>query len=177
MQRPVTDDTCKSELVAASTCVEDLIWARKLIKELGFEQEIGKLFIDNQSTIKVCTDAGNFDGVKRYAKKSRKLAELVERKKIDIEYVQTSENAADMFTKALGPQRFEKLRSELGVEDITDTVKCRKGIIDTVECQEKVAVKRRNSSTETQVLKTEVDGKSVLTDKRLQVDVNRDTEA
>ncbi|OWZ18731.1 Retrovirus-related Pol Polyprotein from transposon TNT 1-94 [Phytophthora megakarya] len=71
------------------------------MKELGIGQNIASLFIDNQSTIKVCSEAGNFDGVKLYAKKSRKIAELVEKKKIKLEYVPTSENIADMFTKAL----------------------------------------------------------------------------
>ncbi|OWY98424.1 hypothetical protein PHMEG_00030817 [Phytophthora megakarya] len=103
MQKDVTDDTCKSELVAASMCVEELLWFRKLMKELGISQNIASLFVDNQSTYKVCSEAGNFDGVKRYAKKSRKVAELVEKKKIKLEYVPTSENIADMFTKALGP--------------------------------------------------------------------------
>ncbi|KAE8896230.1 hypothetical protein PF003_g19948 [Phytophthora fragariae] len=122
MQRRVTDDTCKSELVAASMCVEDLLWARKLLKELMFDLDITRLLMYNQSTIKVCSDAGNFDGVKRYAKKSRKLAELVEMKKLVIDYTSTSDNIADMFTKALGPQQFEKLRGLLGVEDVVTAV-------------------------------------------------------
>ncbi|KAG6576245.1 Copia-type Polyprotein [Phytophthora cinnamomi] len=77
--------------------------------------------------IKVCSEAGNFEGVKRYAKKSRKIAELVENKKLKEQYVPTSENIADMFTKALGPQQFEKLRRLLGVEDVVDVVDQRVG--------------------------------------------------
>eukprot|EP00644_Phytophthora_capsici_P018632 jgi/Phyca11/512014/fgenesh2_kg.PHYCAscaffold_113_\ len=123
MQSSVTDDTCKSELVAASMCAEDLLWARKMLKELGFKKKTGKLYLDKQSTIKVCTEAGNFDGVKRFAKKSRKLAELVDKDKLEIEYVSTEENVADMFTNALGPQRFEKLRRLLGVADVEGVVK------------------------------------------------------
>eukprot|EP00644_Phytophthora_capsici_P003371 jgi/Phyca11/507920/fgenesh2_kg.PHYCAscaffold_31_\ len=110
MQSSVTDDTCKSELVAASMCAEDLLWARKMLKELGFKKETGKLYLDNQSTIKVCTDAVNFDGVKRFAKKSRKLAELVDKGKLEIEYVSTEET-------------FEKLRRLLGVADVEGVVK------------------------------------------------------
>ncbi|KAJ8566528.1 hypothetical protein ON010_g6593 [Phytophthora cinnamomi] len=118
MQRSVTDDTCKSELVASSMCVEDLLWARKLLEELNFNLDITRLLMDNQSTIKVCSDAGNFDSVKRYAKKSRKLAELVERNKLAIDYTSTADNVADMLTKALGPQQFKKLRGLLGVADV-----------------------------------------------------------
>ncbi|KAK1937870.1 Copia protein [Phytophthora citrophthora] len=118
MQASVTDDTCKSELVAASTCVEDLLWEQKLLKELKLERQAGKMLIDNQSTIKVCMDAGNFDGVRRCEKKSRKIAKLVNQGNVSVEYVPMEDNVADMFTKAMGPQRFEKLRKGLGVRDV-----------------------------------------------------------
>ncbi|KAF4149565.1 putative transposon Ty5-1 protein [Phytophthora infestans] len=78
-----------------------------LVYQLNDSEKVG--------TIKVCTYARNFDGVKRFAKKSRKLSELVERGKLSIEYVSTEDIIADMFTKALGIQRFEKLLEKLGV--------------------------------------------------------------
>ncbi|KAG6623105.1 uncharacterized protein IUM83_12187 [Phytophthora cinnamomi] len=108
-------------------CIEDLLWAKKLLKELRLWQQKPVLQIDNQSTIKVCSEAGNFEGVKRYAKKSRKIAELVEKKNLKVQYVPTSENIADMFTKALGPEQFEKLRRLLGVEDVVAVVDRRVG--------------------------------------------------
>ncbi|KAE8981143.1 hypothetical protein PR001_g24083, partial [Phytophthora rubi] len=117
-QNAVTDGTCKSELVAASTCVENLLWAKELLKEIGMTVEVPKLCIDNQSALKVCQTVGNYEGVKRYAKLGHKIAELVEAKELTLEYVPTSENIADMFTKALGPQRFALLRELLGVEDV-----------------------------------------------------------
>lgn len=121
-QKAVIDDTCKSELVAARTCVEDLVWACKLLKELKLDPAMGQLFMDNQSMLKVGSDVGNFDGVKRYAKKSRKLAEFVEQKKITMHYMPSADNVADMFTKALGPQQFVKLREMLGVEDMVAAI-------------------------------------------------------
>ncbi|KAE9298600.1 hypothetical protein PF001_g15852 [Phytophthora fragariae] len=118
-QNAVTDGTWKSELVAASTCVENLLWAKELLEEIGMTVEVPKLFIDNQSALKVCQTVGNYEGVKRYAKLGHKIAELVEAKELTLEYVPTSENIADMFTKALGPQRFALLRELVGVEDVT----------------------------------------------------------
>ncbi|KAE8909582.1 hypothetical protein PF005_g14078 [Phytophthora fragariae] len=104
-------------------CVSKIcLWANKLLKGLGLDQQTPVLHIDNQSTIKVCSEAGNFDGVKRLAKKSRKIAEHVEAKKLKVKYVPTSDNIADMFTKALGPQQFEKLRRLLKVEDMVAAV-------------------------------------------------------
>ncbi|KAE9285443.1 hypothetical protein PR003_g26582 [Phytophthora rubi] len=105
-QNAVTDGTCKSELVAASTCVENLLLAKELLEEIGMTVEVPKLFIDNQSALKVCQTVGNYEGVTRYAKLGHKIEELVEAKELTLEYVPSSENIADMFTKALGPQRF-----------------------------------------------------------------------
>jgi hypothetical protein len=117
-QKAVTDDTCKSELLAASMCVEQFVWSRQLINELQLNQLPGELRMDNQSTITICTSVDNYDGAIRYAKKSNKIAEMVECGDFTIKYVPTEDNIADMFTKALGPQRFEKLRDQLGVRNV-----------------------------------------------------------
>ena len=73
--------------------------------------------MDNQSTVTICANVSNYDGAIRYAKKSNKIAEVVEKEKFAITYVPTEDNVADIFTKAPGPQRFEKLRNILGVEN------------------------------------------------------------
>ena len=117
-QKAVTDDTCKSELLAASMCVEQYVWARKLINELKISQLLGDLRMDNQSTLTICLSVGNYDGAIRYAKKSNKIVEMVKCEEFTINYVPTEDNIADMFTKALGPQRFEKLRERLGVKNV-----------------------------------------------------------
>jgi len=59
-QNAVTDGTCKSELVAASTCVENLLWAKELLEEIGMEVDVPKLFLDNQSALNVCKTVENY---------------------------------------------------------------------------------------------------------------------
>ena len=56
----------------------------------------------------------------RYAtqRKETKIAEMVECGEFTIKYVPTEDNIAVMVTKALGPQRFDKLRERLGVRNI-----------------------------------------------------------
>ncbi|KAG3083487.1 hypothetical protein PI125_g19742 [Phytophthora idaei] len=56
--------------------------------------------------------------MKRFAKTSRKIAELVEKKNIQVQYVFTGGDVADIFTKALGHIRFQSLRQVLNVEDV-----------------------------------------------------------
>jgi hypothetical protein len=118
-QSKVTTDTCSSELIAASMCVEDLMWARKLLKEIrGENPPFATLYMDNQSTLTVVKEPGNYQRMKRFAKTSRKIAEFVDKQKIAVRYVSSEENTADIFTKALGPRRFQGLRQKLNIEDV-----------------------------------------------------------
>ncbi|OWZ01166.1 Gag Polyprotein, partial [Phytophthora megakarya] len=114
-QKTVTDDTCKSELVAASACVESLLWVHELLKEVGMEMGTPELRLDNQSTLKVCDNVGNYEGVKRYAKLSHKIAELVEGNKLTLDYVPTTENIADM-------DCYQYLNKKAKVQDEQSTV-------------------------------------------------------
>jgi len=118
-QSKVTTDTCSSELIAASMCVEDLMWARKLLKEIrGENPPCSTLYMDNQSTLTVVKEPGNYQRMKRFAKTSRKIAAFVDKQKIAVQYVSSEENTADIFTKALGPLRFQGLRQKRNVEDV-----------------------------------------------------------
>ena len=74
------------------------------MKQLG-----GELRVDNQSTLAICSNVGKYSGAIRYVEKSNKIAEMVKNQKFTIKYVPTEDNVADIFTKALGPHRFEKL--------------------------------------------------------------------
>ncbi|OWZ10429.1 hypothetical protein PHMEG_00016726 [Phytophthora megakarya] len=110
-------------MIVASTCVEDLMWARKLIKEMtGRSQPCSTLHADNQSTITVVSEHGNCKRMKSFAKHSRKIVELVEKQKLTVQYVPSAENIADIFMKTLGPQRFQGLRKLLNVEDVSAAV-------------------------------------------------------
>ena len=67
----------------------------------------GQLFVDNTSTVTIRTNVSNYDGAMRYAKKSNKIAELVEKEKFAIKDVPTEDNVVDILTKELGTQTFE----------------------------------------------------------------------
>ena len=74
--------------------------------------------MDNHNTITIFSTVGNYVGATRYAKKSSKIAEMVEKKVSMIKFATTEDNVTDIFTKTLGPQIFEKLRQQLVVTSI-----------------------------------------------------------
>ncbi|KAE9029193.1 Retrovirus-related Pol polyprotein from transposon TNT 1-94 [Phytophthora rubi] len=117
-QDNVTTHTCSSELFAVYACAEVVLWAQDLLKELGVKQTIETtLFCDNQSTLKAIEINGNSDRLRNYAKVIRYVADHVDAGKLQLLYVPTTDNLADIFTKALEPTRFKELRDGLSVEN------------------------------------------------------------
>ncbi|ETI55870.1 hypothetical protein F443_01500 [Phytophthora nicotianae P1569] len=61
----------------------------------------------------------NNQTMKKITKKTRKIVEIVKKEKLEVQYASSEGNIADIFTKALGPTRFQGLRKALNVEDVT----------------------------------------------------------
>ncbi|POM77640.1 putative transposable element [Phytophthora palmivora] len=120
-QGSVADDTCAAELISAHKCTKEIKWVQKLLRDIKMPQQTdATLFCDNQSTIHEVKNNGNSQNQKHLAKKTRSIAEWVERGNLKLEYVPSSENIADIFTKALGPAVFERLRDELNLENVNE---------------------------------------------------------
>ena len=74
-----------------------------------------RLFEDNQSLIAVvCNiDGGKYEARKHIAVRVMWLREVVATKVIEVEYVDTAEQTADVLTKALPVKEFEKHRNAM----------------------------------------------------------------
>jgi hypothetical protein len=121
-QHRVTEDTCSSELVTCCEWSKMVVWARELLLELGYgKKELQvPVYCDNQSTIAVVENNGNTSRVRHMAKHARFINEYIQAKELDVLYVPSADNLADVFTKALGPAEFERQRSRLNIEDVTE---------------------------------------------------------
>ncbi|OWZ07986.1 Copia-type pol Polyprotein [Phytophthora megakarya] len=71
-QRRVTQDTFGLRLVACCECTKMTMWARELMLELGFGDQLQHvpLNCDNQSTIAVVACNGNTSSVRHIAKQA-----------------------------------------------------------------------------------------------------------
>ncbi|KAG3093847.1 hypothetical protein PI124_g8802 [Phytophthora idaei] len=78
------------------------------------------LHCDNQSAIAVVACNGNTSRVRRMAKHARFINECTQRNELEMVYVPTADNIADVFTKALGPAEFERQRAHLNMEDVSE---------------------------------------------------------
>ncbi|TYK18672.1 Retrovirus-related Pol polyprotein from transposon TNT 1-94 [Cucumis melo var. makuwa] len=112
----VTLSTCEAEYVAAASCVCHAVWLRNLLKTVGILQEDPTVIhIDNKSTIALAKNPVFHDRSKHIDTRFHFIRDCISRKEVQVEYVKTEDQIADIFTKPLKVNVFNNLRTLLGV--------------------------------------------------------------
>jgi len=97
-----------------ATC--QVIWHQNLLEGLGYPQEeLTILYSNNQSAITLSRDTQFHARSKHFDVQNHFVHEKVENGVIDIIYVPTDNNIADIFTKALLKPKHQKFRENLGM--------------------------------------------------------------
>lgn len=102
--------------MAAYEAVKECIWLRALLTAIGFlDPGPTKLLCDNNAAINLSEDPLLHARVKHVDIKYHFVRERVQSKEINIKYINTNDNVADLFTKALDHKKFTRLRNCLGL--------------------------------------------------------------
>ena len=102
--------------MALSDCSRQAVWIQALLGELGYKIPTVPICADNQGSIFIRSNPVQERRSKHIDICYHYIRELVEQGKVDIYFVEGEENPADLFTKNLGIIKFEKFRSQLGLE-------------------------------------------------------------
>lgn len=115
-QQTVALSSTEAEYMAMASCVQDSIWLKQFVCELdkNFDGPV-KLFCDNQSAISLAKCDGFRQRTKHIDIRHHYLREKVEDSTVVIEYVPTSEMAADNLTKAVPKAKHEFCSKEMGL--------------------------------------------------------------
>eukprot|EP00253_Pinus_taeda_P029385 PITA_29385 len=114
-----TDSTTESEYVAAAKATKEIVWLRKILEDLHVKQvHSTPLMIDNTSAIKLAKNPNLHDRMKHINTKYHLIQHHVDAKTIHIYHCSTNAQIADIFTKALGREKFERFRTMLGLTNI-----------------------------------------------------------
>jgi hypothetical protein len=101
--------------LCATTC--EAVWLRRLLQDVGEERkEPTMIRCDNQSSINIAKNLIFHARTKHVEAQYYFVREKLQSNEITLVYCNTSENAADIFTKPLGKIKFELFREMLGVE-------------------------------------------------------------
>ena len=102
MLETVTHSSCESEYLALSVAGNEAIYLSQMQKELGIAGEGGVLLLrDNESSMKLAENPAFHKRSKHVEIKYHSIRERVAKKKIELKFVRSEEQAADMFSKAV----------------------------------------------------------------------------
>ena len=115
-QQTVASSTVEAEYIATAEAAREGIWLRNLLKELGFKQ-VGPttLHVDNQGAMRLATNPSTHQRTKHIDIKHHLIRELIEGGTIELRYVATGKQQADMLTKALPGPRHSSNSGQLRV--------------------------------------------------------------
>ncbi|GAA0147369.1 transmembrane signal receptor [Lithospermum erythrorhizon] len=117
----VTLSTTEAEFVAATVCACQAIWMKRILNEL-VKQEDSCIVIrcDHSSSIKLSKNHVIHERCKHIDVRFHFLRNLVKEGTILLTYCSSTNQIADVMTKALKIKAFVKLRTELGMVSIED---------------------------------------------------------
>ena len=108
----------EAEYHGAAMVASKISWLRKLLHSLGCDvlQPV-TLFCDNMSSIQLANNPVFHARTKHIEVHYHYIREKVLAQEIDLVYVGTHEQVADIFKKSLGAEKLQKFRDMLGVQD------------------------------------------------------------
>ncbi|HEY5744748.1 MAG TPA: reverse transcriptase domain-containing protein [Chryseolinea sp.] len=116
LQRTVTLSSTEAEYAALTEAAREANWLQQLLTELGFSFPALKpmlIYEDNTSTISLATNHSNHKRSKHVDVKNHYCREQQALGNIQVEYIRTEDQAADGFTKPLGPQRWNAFLEQI----------------------------------------------------------------
>jgi hypothetical protein len=116
VQKTIVLSATEAEYMALSDCSRQVVWIQNIFTELGFEVQLTQICADNEGGIFIASNPVQERCTKHIDVRFHYVRDLIEPKRIDVMWVPTDENSADMFTKNLGHIKFEKFRGMLGLE-------------------------------------------------------------
>ncbi|GJW37067.1 retrovirus-related pol polyprotein from transposon TNT 1-94 [Tanacetum coccineum] len=123
-QKSVAISSTEAEYIALSGCCAQVLWMRSQLTDYGFGFNKIPMYCDNKSAIALCCNNVQHSRSKHIDIRFHFIKEHVENGVIELYFVNTEYQLADIFTKALGRERIEFLINKLGMRSFTpDTLK------------------------------------------------------
>jgi hypothetical protein len=115
-QESVAMSSCEAEYMAGAAAACQGIWLGRLLSELlDVRFEVVTLKMDNQSAISLCKNPVFHEKSKHIDVKYHFTREKVEKGLIDVKYVRTNDQLADILTKPLARLKFHEMRGKIGM--------------------------------------------------------------
>ncbi|KAI3496683.1 hypothetical protein L1887_39054 [Cichorium endivia] len=116
-QTCVSISTTEAKYVAAAACTSQIIWIQSQLKDYAINMRKIHLFCDSQSAIRICHNPVQHSKAKHIALRYHFIKSHVVEGNIEVHFVHTTEQLADIFTKAQNEEAFTRIVRGLGMID------------------------------------------------------------
>jgi hypothetical protein len=116
-QTSVALSTAEAEYIVAGQCCAQLLWMRQTLRDFGYNLSKVPLLCDNESAIRMVNNPVEHSHTKHIDIRHHFLRDHQQKGDIEVFYISTENQLADIFTKPLDEKTFCRLRSELNVLD------------------------------------------------------------
>ncbi|GJZ13941.1 hypothetical protein Tco_0549171 [Tanacetum coccineum] len=107
--------TAEAKYVSLSACCAQVIWMRMQLLDYGFRYNKIPMYCDSKSAISISCNPVQHSRTQHINIRYHFIKEHVEKDTIELYFVETEYQLADMFTKALPRERFEYLVHKIGI--------------------------------------------------------------
>ena len=117
-QQAVSLFSTEAEYIGIVKAGCEVVWLRRMLGDMQMSPTgPTTLFVDNEGVIKLAQNPVFHERTKHVDVHCHYIRQLVEDGTIDLQYVPTTDQTADILTKPLGCDKFVKFRGHLGVLD------------------------------------------------------------
>jgi hypothetical protein len=116
LQRCTALSAVEAEFVAATEAAREVLFFKHLLQGIGIDAGIPTILSDNTGTIQVSKDPMQHWKLKHIDTKYHFIRDNVQEGKIQIKYINTANNLADIFTKPVGKDTLQRARLGLGLK-------------------------------------------------------------
>jgi hypothetical protein len=108
LQHSVALSTAESEYMALCAAAQEMIWLQRLALDFGYKVKTPTLYSDNKACLAIANNPIHHKYTKHIDVRLHFIRELIQRKLIEVDYVSTDVNVADIFTKGLSKKIFKR---------------------------------------------------------------------
>ncbi|GJZ28824.1 retrovirus-related pol polyprotein from transposon TNT 1-94 [Tanacetum coccineum] len=118
-QKSAAISSTEAEYIALSGCCAQVLWMRSQLTDYGLGFNKIPMYCDNKSAIALCCNNVQHSRSKHIDIRFHFIKEQVENGVVELYFVNTEYQLADIFTKVLGRERIEFLINKLGMRSFT----------------------------------------------------------
>nr|GEU45145.1 hypothetical protein [Tanacetum cinerariifolium] len=111
--------TAEAEYMSLSACCAQVLWMRTQLTDYGFHFNKIPIYCDSKSSVAISCNLVQHSKTKHVAVRYHFIKEHVKKGTIELYFVKTDNQLADLFTKALPADRFNCLVHRLGVRSLS----------------------------------------------------------